>query len=647
MGQKSGFCAQAGRKKLQGSGGKTRKESMGKQLRASMGFWIILVYAAALGVHLGWQTFSGATEKRELRGFYLQHALRVSKPLLREGRARELSNYLREAVEMGMIDSYELELLGKPLEKGGQQVDTRPVLAEPVSEVDGWVWGKFETADASLRLGSGVGWRARLALAVKSESARLPFDALFLSLSIFLSVFFQGRMRHHARRTATTVVRESRRAKVLRSERAPPVQEATGFEGVCGRAVLLLSGELAFEKLESFFADCAALVARYGGRVSALQGNELLFTFSEGDPRHQARLALALLRDLDAHAASLQLAFASALSIGRVEAAAILPGSPSFFGAPVDETAALVRQQLVQKKPGRSLSPAMQKLCGERSGLGIDKALSDCKQGHSEELAYHRSDASIEAVLRALSSGEWEREAYVRTMNELRQVQCRRCGPALVEAFRALLAVELQGKDSYRLSGALALAPHLLSRALVDKDMEKMFLEAVKVKDRRVRANAVELFTRFFPEREVPELRPLIRDEDNRVSANALIKAACERFDEKVIARLEERVKGGSVAHVASALHAMGEIAAYYRRTDPLFLGTKIAFLRLFDGVPTFAQHPNPMIRRQALLAAKKLGSPPLNELLQHLFEVTSDPELLSLFASIYGWKSGQRRPAA
>jgi len=30
-----------------------------------------------------------------------------------------------------------------------------------------------------------------------------------------------------------------------------------------------------------------------------------------------------------------------------------------------------------------------------------------------------------------------------------------------------------------------------------------------------------------------------------------------------------------------------------------------------------------------------------------HLFEVSSDPELLALFASVYGWKSGQRRPAA
>jgi|GEM_PF-5040339 len=621
---------------------------MGKQLRASMGFWIILVYLAALGGHLGWQTFSGASAKRELRGFYLQHALRVSKPLLKDGRARELSSYLKEAVEMSMIDSYELELLGKPLEKGGQLVETRPVLAEAMSEVDGWVWGKFETADASLRIGSGVGWRARFALAIKAESARLPFDVLFLSLSIFLSVFFQGRMRHHARRSATSVVRENRRAKVLRNERAPPAPEPTSFEGVCGCVVLIPQGALEGEKLEAFFADSAALVSRYGGRVCGLQGLELLFAFSEGDPRHQARVALALLRDLEESAqTTLGAAISSALSFGKVHSASVLPGSPSFFGAPLEEAAALLRQQLAQKKPGRGLSPAMQTLCAERIGLGIEKAISDCRQGHSEELAYHRSDASIEAVLRALVSGVWSKEAYVNTMNELRQVQCLRCGPVLVEAFRALLALELKNKDAYRLSGALALAPHLLTRALVDKELEKMFLEAVKVKDRRVRANAVELFTRFFPEREIAELRPLIRDEDNRVSANALIKAACERFDEKVIAKLEERVKGGSVAHVASALHAMGEIAAYYRRTDPLFLGTKIVFLRLFEAVPTFAQHPNPMIRRQALLAARKLGSPQLNEVLFHLFEVSSDPELLALFASVYGWKSGQRRPAA
>ncbi len=619
---------------------------MGKYLRASLGFWILLVYVVALSGHIGWQAFGGAEKKRELRGFYLQHALRVSKPLLRDGRTRELSVYLREATERGMIDFYELELLGKPTEKGGMLPEKRPVLTEAVSEAEGAVWGKAETSDASLRIGAGTGWRARLREALRQEADRLPADVAFLALALFLSVFFQGRMRRSAKQSATTVVRQGRRAKVLRTERASGGPETMNGEAVFGR-VALLTKDYAVTRLEPFFTDCAALISRYGGKLGSLHGHELLFVFFEGDPSHQTRLALALLRDLEDLATAEGFELASSLAFGSITGAQIVPGSPTLFGAPVTETGELLRAQIQQRKAGQRHAESIARLGGNKNDRGLEKTLSECRAGNSSELAYHRSDTAIEIVLLSLAANNWTPEAYVATMSELRRVECKRCGPGVVEAFRQLLAIELGGKDSYRLSGTLALAPHLLNRSLVDKDLERMFLEAVKVKDRRVRANAVELFTRFFPEREIPELRSLLRDEDNRVCANALIKAACERFDEKVIAKVEERVKGGSVAHVASALHAMGEIAAYYKKMDPLFLGTKLAFLRLFDGVPAWAQHPNPMIRRQALIAAQKLGCPSLNESLAHLYSHTSDPELLSLFASVYGWRRGGKSKVA
>lgn len=270
------------------------------------------------------------------------------------------------------------------------------------------------------------------------------------------------------------------------------------------------------------------------------------------------------------------------------------------------------------------------------------------RDGTFSALAYHRGDGELTEVLRALATGApWERDTFVGVLSELRRVSCRRCGPGVVDAYRALLAAELARKDTYRLSSVVALAPALLQRGVIDRSLERLFLQAVAVKDRRVRANAVELFTRFYPEREIPELRPLIRDEDNRVSANALIKAACERFDEKVIGRLDERLRSGSVAHVASALHAMGEIAVYYRKHDPLFLGTKLSFLRLFDGVPAWANHPNTMIRRQALIAARKLESAPVDARIRELFATCVDPELVGLFASIYGWRKDDVGAAA
>lgn len=613
---------------------------MVKRIRSSLVFWILLVYAGAMAGHLLWQTAFTGKATRESRGFYLQHALRVSKPLLKD-RGRELQAYLGEAVELGLIDFYELELPGKPAARGGLGPEEKPVLAEPVSEVKGFVWGKADTADATLRIASGVGWRSRLSQAWAKEQARLPADCIFLLVACAVAFVFQGTMRRNAAKTASAVLRDGRKAKVLRAAAAAAATaEPRDFEGVFARTVILLEGDAAsaVATVEAFCADAAALVARYQGKIHSLHGHELLTCFSEEEPSRLPLLAFAAARDLELLAGSRGLHASTCLAWGRFHEAQVL-GSTALFGAAVDETAA----SRSARKPGVHCSDSFVKARGKREIPALSEVLERVKRGEpgsADALAYHRSDEGLVTALRALVSEEnWSREAFVAVMSELRRVSCRKCSPALQEAFRALLAKELAAKDSYRLSSTLALAPHLLNRAVVDKTLEKMFLEAVALRDRRVRANAVELFTRFFPEREIPELRPLVRDEDNRVSANALIKAACERFDEKVIAKVEERVRGGSVAHVASALHAIGEIAAYYKRTDPLFLGTKIAFLRLFDSVPEWAQHPNPMIRRQALIAAHKLGAASLNARLQALFHHTRDPELLSLFEGIYGWK--------
>lgn len=621
---------------------------MGKRIRSSLVFWILLVYVGAMVGHLLWQTaFTGKTT-RESRGFYLQHALRVSKPLLKE-RGRELSAYLAEAVEMDLIDFYELELAGKPAQAGGVAPEGRPVLAEPVSEAGGWIWGKAETQDSSLRIATGIGWRARLGHAWAKERERLPADLGFLLVALGLAYAFQGTMRRNATKTASAVLRDGRKAKVLRAMApVPSAPETRDFEGVFARTLILLGqeGEKTVEILESFCGDAAALVARYGGKVHSLHGHELLIVFADEAPGTLTRLASSAARDLHALAEARGLGASTCLAFGRFHSAQVL-GSQAIFGAAVDETAA----QRGARKPGVHCAESFTRALGKREIRALAEVLASCKrneQGAAADLAFHRSDEAITLALRSLASDEnWSREAYVAAMSELRRVHCRKCGPELLEAFRSLLEKELASKDSYRLSSTLALAPHLLNRTVVDKGLERMFFEAVSLKDRRVRANAVELFTRFFPEREMPELRSLVKDEDNRVSANALIKAACERFDERIIAKVEERVRGGSVAHVASALHAVGEIAAYYKRTDPLFLGTKIAFLRLFDSVPEWAQHPNPMIRRQALIAAHKLGSSVVNARLQALFHDCQDPELLSLFDSVYGWKRAEKAEKA
>lgn len=621
---------------------------------------IFSAYAALVVVHLLWGTFFGFSRYRENRTFSLQHVMRMSRSLVKDGRVLELGKYLSDAQSTGLVDFYELTGKGRT-DTGGTAPPTRPVLSDPVSEQDGWAWGRADSAELSLRVASGYGYGFRFRAACAAELEKFPADFAFALFACAVAISFAA----PAAASLGLQRRESRRAKLARQEAPKKTVDAGDFTGVCGRAALLNQAELAsgsdpaafFRSLDEFYADASAILTRYRGRLQGAHGHELLFYFAENDPALECRLAGAATRDLAALAERRGFRFRAVLSHGRLHGAHLLSGF-ALLGAPVEECGELLLRHATAQ-PGIFVSEAFAAELGQggvsKKGAhplhaeseSFSDALAAAKGGTPAPLMFHRGDEALTELLRSLAGDGWEKEAYVGVVGGLRQATFRRCGPGVVDAYRSLLTGELARKDSYRLSSAIALATTLLSRSQVDRAFEKLFLQAATVKDRRVRANAVEIFTKFFPEREVPELRPLIRDEDNRVSANALIKAACERFDEKVISRLEDRVRGGSVAHVASALHAMGEIALYYRRHDPLFLGSKGSFLRLFDGVTVLASHPNSMIRRQALIAAHKLQSDPVDARMRQVFTNCQDPELLGLFASVYGWRKDAALAAA
>jgi hypothetical protein len=379
-----------------------------------------------------------------------------------------------------------------------------------------------------------------------------------------------------------------------------------------------------FETLDKFRERAAQLGARYHAEASFPLAHDGFFRFpADTDPSVLAALARDLKREADARGISLALAHKE----GRFWKAR--------DGA-ISGDCLLATES--QWKQGKAM-PAVTR--------DWDSALAAARRGDSKQLAYFRGDEELTQLLTSLGRNEdWEMEAFLAVIAGLKEFRAVGAGPSLVEAYRSLLRQEIVAKNSYRLSSVLGLAPYLLSAEQVDLDLERLFLHALAVSDRRVKSNGIEVFIRLFPEREFPELRAHLRDLDNRVSANALVKAALERFDDKVIRKIEERVRSGSVAHVASALYALGEIAAHYRRHDPHYLRSKVQFLQLFEEVPAWVQHPNPMVRRQALWAGRKLGSKELDERLRILFERAQDADQLLLFASVYGWKKAAREAA-
>jgi hypothetical protein len=257
--------------------------------------------------------------------------------------------------------------------------------------------------------------------------------------------------------------------------------------------------------------------------------------------------------------------------------------------------------------------------------------------------AFH-SDAHLLAILQGLP--DCTDAVFVVNIARLRKFSYTGCSGEVREAFARLFHRELGEKNSYRLSAVVTLASRFFTEATVPESLYASFVSTLTYGDRRVRANAVELFTVIFPSRAVPGVRACTKDPDHRVSANAWIKIAAEKFDEAVIRSLHKRVREGSVAHVASAFFALGEIALRYKSRDSMFLSRQPSLGRLLEELPLWSRHPNPMVSRQAILAAYKLQDEKINERLFEVFRTTEDPELLQTFASVFGWQRSETSAA-
>lgn len=610
-------------------------------LKFSFCLWAVCV--GYTGGFFLWEVFGNSRQFEERRTQELRHQLRLSQDLLEKEKGRELVEALRHGLRTGDIDFFGWKQEGKWVSFEGHEA------AEPFSTLEGQVSRsgdamvtKVTFGAKELVLGSFVGWRARADEVVSQRLAYLAKDILFFALAlIMMSIFFfQELARAFMPKPVVQRDWQSPRPKfepkILREKNRTQKHSGT-FASLQIPSSFEVNTEEKAKELDHALFVATDLAERYGGVMveHGCTGGSFLF--------EEANLALAAARDWK----SLNDASVFVTQGSTYPAAS---GRPH-YGA--DLARGIKRLSALDLEPGIWLSHKIE--AGHfrqepRSGLfqavpvlTLKAALDHAREGEASGLVFFRRDEDIIAVLEDLQSGNWKREFFLRALCSLRSFQCSTESKTLATAYMNLLRKELKEKDSYRLSSVLALAAHLFHPKAISRELEKTFLEVLALPDRRTKANSIEVFIHFFPEREIPALRPYLKDIDNRISANALVKAALERFDDQVVRKIEERLNGGSVAHVASALYAVGEIALYYQRTDPLYLGTKLSFLKIFDMVPVWASHPNPMVGRQALIAAKKLGDPSLNRKLEKVFQANKDASLEELFGTVYGWRKQEK----
>ena len=86
---------------------------------------------------------------------------------------------------------------------------------------------------------------------------------------------------------------------------------------------------------------------------------------------------------------------------------------------------------------------------------------------------------------------------------------------------------------------------------------------------------------------------------------------------------IKKMMRSGNPYFVASGCYALGELAAHYRKQDLVYYNTNVSLVRLVAGLKDLVEHENEMVRRQALLAARRINDEALEEAIRAIYAAT------------------------
>lgn len=400
--------------------------------------------------------------------------------------------------------------------------------------------------------------------------------------------------------------------------------------------------------INSFFEDVSHIVSRYKGLIHEFVGDEVIFYFKDEDHENSFMIALAAIRDINAvageyHKRTMQedgypFTVKSSLAHGTIRFGPLVNGY-SLAGSVLIETVRIL-SHVVEKEGNvvyfdsanlkrvselfdvREASRVQLKgFNGTRTlySCGACRSVASVLGGLSEstvhDLTYYRSDSDICQALEHFRTKSAEvspslLSQAIQVMRDFRVTKSdRSVRDHLIQWMDDLSsASETCGSRPLHrtLSATVMLAINLVSRENYDQEFEGRLSGFLGDGDKRVVANVLEVMTHFKSDTDEDFLRRVLTQDNNRVAANALVHEGIHDLSPFVVKQLRKMLKGKSPAYTASALFAIGELAAYHRSHDVVYYSTHIEFLQLVQMLPTFVSHNDPMVRRQALIAAKK-----------------------------------------
>jgi adenylate cyclase len=412
--------------------------------------------------------------------------------------------------------------------------------------------------------------------------------------------------------------------------------------------------------INEFFTDVSHIVARYGGLVHEFVGDEVIFYFkdedarlADGTPVSSVALAISALKDINLaaeryHQVTMRdrgypFTVKSSLAHGRLRFGRLVNGH-GLSGAILIETVRIL-SHINEKNENtvlfadRHVSQAQlvavtetdkrvrlkgfreeTGLCTYREHLELERFLDSDEASSLARAACFRGDDDLLKIVRwaraQTRAGQFGSAG--RALGLLRNFHLTktdgRAQTELLDWVGELVQEARIGKSdqprpaSKTLASALRVIENIVPKDKFDSRIEKLVDLATELADRRVVANALDVLTYFKNTGEAEDFGhgDLTRHRDNRVAANALVFQGRQALGSGLVRRIRRMLDSKENVRVASALYAIGELAAHHQATDKIYYRTQIEFLDLVNRISSFTSHSDPMIQRQASVALKK-----------------------------------------
>ncbi len=198
----------------------------------------------------------------------------------------------------------------------------------------------------------------------------------------------------------------------------------------------------------------------------------------------------------------------------------------------------------------------------------------------------------------------------------------------LIKAIGQLHIFKESEKFIHYLSSVISICPSIIPKNEFDQSTQNLFKSYMALGDKRLTANVIEAFNYYDVGNENDFLAEVYKIEDNRVTANLLIKEGRKKLTRSISGKIDKMLKSDSPFQIASGLFALGELYKIYLSEKKAKEFNNIHFQTLAEKLPTFIESDSNMIRKQALQAIAKSKSSILYKEVIELYEQSHSENL-------------------